>query len=175
MNFQQAIEVFAAFQREQVRYILVGSIALAAHGLVRATQDVDFMVSPDPDNVGRIKQALRNVFHDESTEEIATSDLAGPYPVIRYVSPEGDFVIDLIARLGEVFTIEDLEWEEIQLEGVVVRVATPKTLYLMKRDTLRPQVGWTPTISAGSLDWRRKRDGSHQVPGHSESCASPCE
>lgn len=139
MNFQQAMEIFAAFQREQVRYVLVGSIAMAAHGLVRATQDIDFMVSPDPDNVGRIKQALRSVFHDESIEEITTSDLAGPYPVIRYVSPPGDFVIDLIARLGEVFTFDDLQWEEIQLEGVLVRVASPKTLYLMKRDTLRAQ------------------------------------
>lgn len=133
------MEVFAAFHREQVRYVLVGSIAMAAHGLVRATQDVDFMVSPDPKNVDRIKRALAAVFRDESIAEISSSDLVGPYPVIRYVSPAGDFVIDLIARVGEAFAFEDLDWEEISVEGVPVRVATPQMLYRMKRDTLRPQ------------------------------------
>lgn len=139
MDFEQAMEVFAAFHREQVRYVLVGSIAMAAHGLVRATEDVDLMVSSDPENVDRIKRALMAVFRDESIAEIASSDLAGPYPVIRYVSPTGDFVIDLIARVGEAFAFEDLEWEEISVQGIPLRVATPKMLYLMKQGTLRPQ------------------------------------
>lgn len=62
-----------------------------------------------------------------------------PYPVIRYGSPEGDFVIDLIARLGDAFSFDDVQWEELPIEGIVVRVATPRMLYLMKRDTLRSQ------------------------------------
>lgn len=147
MDFEKAIEVFAAFHREQVRYVLVGSIAMAAHGLVRATQDVDFMVASDKQNVERIKQALATVFRDESIAEIASSDLAGPYPVIRYVSPAGDFVIDLIARIGKAFAFEDMEWEEISVEDIPLRVATPKMLYLMKRGTLRPQ----DRVDAGNL------------------------
>lgn len=66
MNFGQAIEVLAEFEREQVRYVLIGSMAMAAHGIIRATQAVDFFVSPDAENVAKIKRALQSVFHDES-------------------------------------------------------------------------------------------------------------
>lgn len=33
--------------------------------------------------------------------------------------------------------LEDLEAEVVRLEGVPIRIATPRTLYRMKRDTLR--------------------------------------
>jgi nucleotidyltransferase AbiEii toxin of type IV toxin-antitoxin system len=139
MKFEQAIEILAAFEREEVRYVLIGSIAMAAHGIIRATRDVDFFVAPEPANVERIKRALRAVFDDDSIDDIGTDDLAGPYPVIRYGPPEGDFVIDLVARLGDAFKFDDIDSEELVVEGVTVRVATPRMLYRMKRDTLRPQ------------------------------------
>lgn len=139
MRFDQALEVLAEFQREGVRYVLIGSMAMAAHGIIRATEDVDFFVHPDEENVTRIKRALLSVFKDDSIEEIDSSDLAGSYPVVRYVAPAGDFVIDLIARVGEAFVFDELEWEELSVEGVTVRVATPQMLYKMKHDTVRSQ------------------------------------
>lgn len=139
MRFEQAVEVLAAFEREQVRYVLIGSMAMAAHGIVRATQDADFFVAADPDNVERLKRALIDVFHDKGIEDIESSDLAGQYPVIRYVSPDGHLILDLIARIGEAYGFDDVEWQELSLDGVAVRVATPRMLYTMKRGTLRPQ------------------------------------
>lgn len=35
--------------------------------------------------------------------------------------------------------LRDLEWEELDVDGVVIRTATPAMLYRMKRDTVRPQ------------------------------------
>lgn len=139
MTFEQAIEILRAFEREGVQYVLVGSLAMAAQGIVRATRDVDFFVSPDPENVDRIKGALRGIFDDPSIDEIEAGDLAGAYPVIRYGPPVGDFVVDLIAQIGEEFSFEDIESEELTIEGVSVRVATARMLYRMKRDTIRPQ------------------------------------
>jgi uncharacterized protein YjiS (DUF1127 family) len=40
--------------------------------------------------------------------------------------------------LGEAFRFEDLEVEERVFEGVPVRVVSAHTLWLMKRDTVRP-------------------------------------
>lgn len=139
MRFEEAIGILRAFEREGVRSVLIGSMAMAAQGIIRATQDVDFFVAPDPDNVQRIKRALRSVFDDPSIDEIGEGDLDGDYPVIRYGPPEGDFVVDLVARIGDVFTFDDIESEELRVEGVAVRVATPGMLYRMKRDTVRPQ------------------------------------
>lgn len=139
MRFEEAVALLRAFEREGVRYVLIGSLAMAAQGIVRATRDVDFFVSPDSANVDRIKRALHAVFDDDSIDEIDAGDLSGPYPVIRYGPPEGDFVIDLIARIGEEFSFDDIESEEMMVADVAVRVATPRMLYRMKRGTVRPQ------------------------------------
>ena len=139
VKFEQATAILAAFDREKVRYVLIGSMAMAAQGIIRATLDIDFFVSPDAANVDRIKRALRSAFDDASIDEIDPDDLAGPYPVIRYGPPDDDFVIDLVGRLGEAFRFEDIESEELLVGGIPVRVATPRMLYRMKRDTVRPQ------------------------------------
>jgi hypothetical protein len=87
--------------------------------------------------VQRAKAALRSVFHDASIDDIAADDLDGAYPIVRYVPDEESFVIGLIGRLGDAIRYEDLESEERELEGVRVRIATPRTLYRMKKDTVR--------------------------------------
>jgi hypothetical protein len=50
--------------------------------------------------------------------------------------------MDILSRLGEAFRYETLEWEEVVLDGVRVRVATPAMLYRMKKDTVRPRDRW---------------------------------
>ncbi len=35
-------------------------------------------------------------------------DLTGAYPVIRYVSPDGTLVIDLLSRLGKMFSYDSV-------------------------------------------------------------------
>ena len=39
---------------------------------------------------------------------------------------------------GEAFRFEDVESETLMLGGFPVRIATPRMLYRMKKDTLRP-------------------------------------
>lgn len=131
------MKILAALEREGVDYVLVGSMALAAQGIVRATRDIDIFVSPTADNVDRLRRALQGVFADPSIDEITATDLAGDYPAIQYVPPAGDFSLDILARLGERFLYDDIEFEILDIEGVAVRVATPLMLYRMKRDTVR--------------------------------------
>lgn len=138
MDLQRVFDVFRAFEKEKVSYILIGGIALNLHGLIRATQDLDFLLSPEAENIERVKAALRSVFRDPEIEKISAVDLAGEYPTVRYGPPEDPFVIDLISRLGDAFRYEDIESEERVVEGVRVRVATPGALYRMKKDTVHP-------------------------------------
>jgi hypothetical protein len=139
MTFEEAKEILAALEREGVRYVLVGSMAMAAQGLVRATRDIDFFVSPDPENVERLKRALMFLFSDPKVDEITAEDLGGNYPAIEYVPPHGRYSMDILARLGEAFRYEDLESEEMLVEGIRVQVATPRMLWRMKKDTVRPR------------------------------------
>ena len=118
-------------------YVLVGGIALDLHGVARATEAVDLFVRPDEVNVARLRNALRRLVDDPDIDGIEAADLAGPFPVIRYTSPDGGLTVDVLARLGDRFSIDDLEAEPIVLAGTTVRVATPATLWRMKRDTVR--------------------------------------
>lgn len=131
--------VFRALAREGVRYKVVGAVALNLVGLPRATQDLDLFVTADEENVRRLRAALRSVFDDPEIEGISAEDLAGDYPAIQYVPPSGRFHIDILTRLGEAFGFEDIECEDRLVEGMCVPVATPRMLFRMKKDTVRPQ------------------------------------
>jgi hypothetical protein len=137
MDLSAVVDVLRAFEREGVQYVLVGGVALNLHGIARATQDIDLFVATDADNVQRIRQALSSVFDDPSIEDITASDLAGAYPVVRYVPRDESFVIDLLGRLGDAFRFAEIDFEEREFEGVHIRVATPSMLYRIERDTMR--------------------------------------
>lgn len=139
MDTETIIAVLRALAREGVRYKVVGAVALNLVGLPRATQDLDLFVASDEENVGRLRAALRSVFNDPEIEGISAADLAGDYPAIQYVPPSGTFHIDILSRLGEAFAFEDVECEVRVVEGIQVPVATPRMLFRMKRDTVRPQ------------------------------------
>jgi len=138
VEFDKLLAVLRAFHDEAVEYVLVGGAALNLHGLVRATVDVDFFIRPDAANVERIRRALRRVWDDAEIDGIAAADLAGEYAVVRYGPPDETLVVDLIARVGEAFSFDDVQWSIMEVEGVPARVATPEMLYRLKRDTGRP-------------------------------------
>ncbi len=139
MTFGDALEIFAAFERHGVAYVLVGSLAMAAQGIVRATRDVDVFVDPDEANVARLRAALEEVFHDPEIQQISATDLAGEYPAVQYAPPSADYWIDILARLGDAYRYADVEYEILRVECISIRVATPRMLYRMKRNTARPQ------------------------------------
>jgi hypothetical protein len=117
----------------------VGGVALNLLGIVRTTEDLDIFVASDEDNISKLKEALQSVFNDPNIEEIMASDLSGDYPAIQYIPPEANFHIDIISRLGEAFSFEDIETERRIVDGVNISVATAHQLYKMKKDTVRLQ------------------------------------
>ena len=130
--------LFAALRDENVDYVLVGALAMDVLGIGRLTEDIDLFVRPTPDNVDRLRRALRRVWQDPSIDEITAADLAGDYPAVQYVAPDGT-PIDILARLGDAFQFTDIEATVFSYGDVDVKVATPKTLYRMKRHTVRLQ------------------------------------
>jgi hypothetical protein len=140
MDFEKAVLLLQALNDYKVDYILVGALGMTVHGIVRATQDVDLFVRPLEDNIASLREALKSLFpEDGSISEITAEDLAGEYPAIQYNSPDGSLQIDILSKLGDAFSFEDLQFEEKYYEGVRVLVATPETLYRMKKDTVRFQ------------------------------------
>jgi hypothetical protein len=137
VDYDATKRVLAALEREGVRYIIVGAAALNLHGLARFTEDLDLFVAPDRDNIQRLKRALRSVFDDPQIDEISAEELLGEYPAVQYIPPDGTFHIDILVRLGEAFRFDDLQIVRLPFEDLTVSVASPATLYSMKRDTVR--------------------------------------
>jgi hypothetical protein len=51
-------EMLRALSAESVEYLIVGAYAMAAHGVPRATGDIDVWVRPSSDNAERVLRAL---------------------------------------------------------------------------------------------------------------------
>ncbi|MFI5387909.1 MAG: nucleotidyl transferase AbiEii/AbiGii toxin family protein [Fimbriimonadales bacterium] len=135
--FERLKEILQALNEENVDYALFGGQAVNLHGILRFTEDIDLFVSPTPENVHRLRQALCRIWRDPAIDEIRVEDLAGEYAVVRYGTPDG-FYIDLVSRLGEAFRFEDIETQDLALGETRARVATPGMLYRMKSQTVRP-------------------------------------
>jgi hypothetical protein len=139
MDRDELLRVLRAFEEQNLDYILIGATAMAFHGLVRATEDVDLLIRPTPENVERLRQALKATYIDDSNvEDIRTEDLLGDYPAVRYYPTSGDLFFDILTRLGDVVRFENVESEIKEVEGVRIRVATPQALYQLKKNTVRP-------------------------------------
>lgn len=129
-----------AFQAAGLEYVLIGAGAMAFHGIVRATEDLDLFIRATPENIERLRAALRAVYQgDPNINEISAEDLLGDYPAVRYYPPSGDLYFDVLTRLGEVASFETVEAEIKEVDGTHIRVATPSALYRLKKGTVRLQ------------------------------------
>lgn len=68
-------DLFAEFNARGVDYLVVGAYALAVHGHVRATKDLDVWVRPETENARRVFHALQAY---APTEELTPDDFAQP-------------------------------------------------------------------------------------------------
>ena len=138
MDRDEILRVLRAFEAAGLEYVLIGATAMGFHGLVRATEDVDLFIRATPENLERLRAALRESYDgDPHIEEISTVDLLGEYPVVRYYPPTGDLYFDVLTRLGAVARFETVDAEIKEIESTRVSVATPAALYRLKKGTVR--------------------------------------
>ncbi len=139
MDRDELLKVLRAFEEQNLEYVLIGATAMGFHGLIRATEDVDLLIRPTPENVERLRQALKAAYADDSNiEDIRTEDLLGDYPAVRYYPTSGDLFFDILTRLGDAAEYGNVESEIMDVAGVRIWIATPKALYQLKKDTVRP-------------------------------------
>ena len=139
MDRDEVVRVLRAFEEVGLEYVLIGAAAMGFHGLVRATEDLDLFIRPSAENIERLKRAFRSVYDDDpNIDDISADDLLGEYPAVRYYPPSGDLYFDVVTRLGQAASFESVESIVKVVEGIQAKVATPKALYELKRDTVRP-------------------------------------
>jgi len=139
MDHDEILKVLRAFEEQGLEYVLIDAAAMGFHGIVRATEDLDLLIRSTPENVERLKRAFRLVYADDpSIDEISADDLLGDFPAVRYFPPSGDLYFDVLTRLGDAAAFDTVETTAVEVEGIRVWVATPRALYRLKKDTVRP-------------------------------------
>src|SRR4051794_38682413 len=72
-------QIVAALNAAGVAYVIVGGLAVAAHGVVRATRDLDLVPDPSTTNLDRIAATLRDLGGEHPIDDGLTGDnLARP-------------------------------------------------------------------------------------------------
>ncbi len=114
----------------QVKFLLVGAYALAAHGYPRATMDIDIWVMPSPDNAEAVLRALRQF--GAPTGELTVADLQKDDTIFQIgVAPRR---IDIITgasglRFEEAFAHSI----EIEIEGLKIHVPSVADIICNKK------------------------------------------
>jgi len=115
------------------RYVLIGGFAVIAHGGARTTKDIDLLIDPSAENVGRVRRALR-ILEDHAVDEVSDDDVAR-YTVVRVAD---EVVVDLMAlACGIDYATASADVQPLTIGGVLVPVASPQTL-IRTKDTMRP-------------------------------------
>lgn len=129
-------DLLAAFCDHRVEHIVVGAHALAVHGHIRATKDLDVWVKPSRENGLRVMQALADFGAD--TGDLTVDDLSHPRVVYQIGVPP--VRIDILTAVDGVDF--DSAWNnrtEANVDGLCVPVLSRNDLILNKRTTGRLQ------------------------------------
>lgn len=127
-------DILRALSDENVRFLLVGAYALAAHGYPRATMDIDIWVMPSPDNADAVLRALRRF--GASMQNLTKEDLQKDGTIFQIgVAPRR---IDIItAASGLQFEPAYQHSIQLNIEGMAVRIPSIDDLILNKKATGR--------------------------------------
>lgn len=143
-------DIFAALNRAQVRYLVVGGVAAIFHGVPRTTFDTDVAVKFEVDNLARLDRVMKSLgfsprvpapvtgLADPKTRSIWTRRKS--MKVFSYVENRKPFrVLDIMVRPLAGFDRLYRARVTVRYEGVSVPLIPVAALVRMKRQAGRPE------------------------------------
>jgi len=141
--------VMDGLHRHDVRFLLVGGMAVVAHGHGRMTYDIDLVIQLTPANIQKAFEALSKLGF-EPRIPITPKDFSDPETRKQWAQEKGMVVLNFYSEqyqplTVDVFISEPFPFDEIyekavqtSVEGVPFRYVDLATLIQMKRDVGRP-------------------------------------
>ena len=120
-------DLFAEFNAFRVEFLIVGAHALAVHGQVRATRDLDVWIRPDPGNARRAIEALNSF--GAPTRDLTVEELSQPGLVFQIGVPP--------VRIDVITSISGVEFEEAWEARVPTRFADQEVSALSRDHLIR--------------------------------------
>jgi hypothetical protein len=123
-------DILHALAGENAKFLLVGAYAMAAHGYLRATMDIDIWVKPSPENARAVLRALQRF--GAPLHDLTEADLQKDDTIFQIgVAPRR---IDIITgATGLRFDEASAHSTESEMEGILVRILSLNDLIRNKR------------------------------------------
>ncbi|HEX3733984.1 MAG TPA: hypothetical protein VHU86_02400 [Solirubrobacterales bacterium] len=137
--------LLACLHEHDVRFVVIGGVAVGAHGYVRGTEDLDLVPDPDPQNLARLVEAMAHLESTLPTVAGRPFNVATDAGVIRRggnVTADTKFGgLDILQRARGVPSYAELARDAVESEllGVPVRVCSLARLRAMKEAQDRTQ------------------------------------
>lgn len=137
--------LLSTLHAHDVSFVVIGGVAVGAHGYVRSTADLDLVPDPDPANLARLSEALAELEPTLPTAKGRRFDPASDSGVIRRggnVTADTRFGgLDVVQRASGVPSYSQLAEDAVESEllGVPVRVCSLARLRKMKEAQGREQ------------------------------------
>jgi predicted nucleotidyltransferase len=127
-------ELLVDLVRSGVDFAVVGGVAVAFNGFIRATDDVDILVHEAPDNIGKLLARLR-VWGEGWARELRVEDFAPQEGSIRVIE---DFDLDIFTRMrGHALEEFRPRLRHVEASGVRIPYLAAEDLILLKQDSWR--------------------------------------
>jgi hypothetical protein len=111
------------------RYVVIGGLAMAQQGFLRATEDVDLLIERSRENQRKVRAALE-CLPDQAVKEMNDDDLDN-FVVVRVAD---EIVVDLmLAACGLTYQEAEPEIEYINVADVRIPFASKKLLWRLKQ------------------------------------------
>ncbi|MDQ3685206.1 MAG: nucleotidyltransferase [Acidobacteriota bacterium] len=140
-------DMLSCLKEERVEFLIVGAYALAAHGLPRATGDIDILVRRDNVNARRIMQAIAKF--GAPTLDLSEQDFTSPDMVVQFgVEP---CRIDLLTKISGV------DFDDAWRNKVKVEVDGLELYVLSKADLLKNKAAAGRDKDKSDIAWLMKQ------------------
>lgn len=139
MSELRPADIFAALSDTRVDYVTIGGMAMIAHGVVRATIDVDIVPSPDAENRERLVAALGMLGAQPAGEPDAaiTHELLDREANMRFDTVAGQVDVLSAAQYRRLYPDLRARALEVEVDGVPIVVASRNDLIRLKAATGR--------------------------------------
>ena len=140
MRRESVEAIVSDLNQAQVRYLIVGGLAVVAHGYVRFTADVDLVLDPDPDSLKRAVEALTRLGY-KPRAPVPFRDFEDPAKRASWVRDKGMTVFSVFstqhsATEVDLFVEPPFNFEDAYSHAVRMEVAPGTTGTFVSRDDL---------------------------------------
>jgi hypothetical protein len=98
-------ELLGVLEGHGVEFVIIGGFALAPHGYVRATKDIDIVPDPGADNLQRLARALRDLEAESDLGDMGADEL-GIKPDADGLKAGGNWALQ--TRFGRLDVMQDV-------------------------------------------------------------------